>query len=42
VCIVGPRQAGKNTLALQIAQERASFYLDLELPQDRARLQAVR
>jgi predicted AAA+ superfamily ATPase len=39
VCIIGPRQVGKTTLALQIAQERASVYLDLESPQDRARLQ---
>ncbi|MFZ4650771.1 MAG: AAA family ATPase [Rubrivivax sp.] len=41
VCIIGPRQVGKTTLALQVARERASFYLDLEPPQDRARLQAV-
>ncbi|MGH2878324.1 MAG: ATP-binding protein [Solirubrobacteraceae bacterium] len=38
VAIVGPRQAGKTTLALQIARERPSVYLDLESPEDRARL----
>lgn len=39
VCLVGPRQAGKTTLALAIAVERESVYLDLESPQDRAKLQ---
>ena len=37
---LGPRQAGKTTLALALAErlgERA-MYLDLELPSDRAKL----
>lgn len=38
VAITGPRQAGKTTLALQIASARPSVYLDLESPADRARL----
>lgn len=38
VAIVGPRQAGKTTLALAIAAGRPSVYLDLESPADRARL----
>jgi predicted AAA+ superfamily ATPase len=38
VALVGPRQAGKTTLALSIAEGRASTYLDLESPADRARL----
>lgn len=39
VAIVGPRQAGKTTLALEIARRRApSVYLDLESAADRARL----
>ena len=39
VGIIGPRQVGKTTLALKIAEERPSRYLDLESPQDRAQLQ---
>ena len=39
VGIIGPRQVGKTTLALKIAEERPSVYLDLESPQDRAQLQ---
>lgn len=39
VGIIGPRQVGKTTLALQIAEERPAVYLDLESPQDRAQLQ---
>jgi predicted AAA+ superfamily ATPase len=39
VGIIGPRQVGKTTLALQLAEERPSIYLDLESPQDRAQLQ---
>lgn len=39
VGLIGPRQVGKTTLALQIAQERPAIYLDLESPQDRAQLQ---
>lgn len=39
VAIIGPRQVGKTTLALKIAETRPSVYLDLESPADRARLQ---
>ena len=38
VALLGPRQAGKTTLALEIAETRPSVYLDLESPQDRAKL----
>ncbi len=38
VALVGPRQAGKTTLALAIAEGQPSTYLDLEYPADRARL----
>ena len=40
VALLGPRQAGKTTLALEIAQsvDADSVYLDLESPADRARL----
>lgn len=38
VAILGPRQAGKTTLALAIAAGRPSVYLDLESASDRARL----
>lgn len=38
VALLGPRQAGKTTLALQIAATRPSVYLDLESAADRARL----
>lgn len=38
VALLGPRQSGKTTLALEIARERAAIYLDLESEQDRARL----
>jgi len=38
VVLVGPRQVGKTTLALTIAAERESIYLDLESEADRARL----
>ena len=30
VALIGPRQVGKTTLALQIAQERDALYLDLK------------
>ena len=39
VAIIGPRQVGKTTLALEIAQGKPSVYLDLESPEDRAKLQ---
>ena len=32
VALLGPRQAGKTTLALEIAHTRPSLYLDLEVP----------
>ncbi len=35
VAIIGPRQVGKTTLALEIAQDRKSLYLDLESLSDR-------
>ena len=40
VALLGPRQAGKTTIALEIAQsvDADSVYLDLESPADRARL----
>ena len=38
VAILGPRQAGKTTLALQLADQRTSLYLDLQLDTDRAKL----
>jgi predicted AAA+ superfamily ATPase len=37
--LLGPRQCGKTTLALAIAEERASHYFDLESPRDLLRLQ---
>jgi uncharacterized protein len=38
VALLGPRQTGKTTLALAIAEGRPSVYLDLESTADRARL----
>lgn len=38
VALLGPRQVGKTTLALQVAKERPSVYLDLESERDRAKL----
>lgn len=38
VVLLGPRQVGKTTLALQVAQEQPSIYLDLESEADLARL----
>jgi predicted AAA+ superfamily ATPase len=38
VALLGPRQSGKTTLALAIAEGRPSIYLDLESAGDRARL----
>ena len=38
VALLGPRQSGKTTLALEIARERPSLYLDLENPDDRQKL----
>jgi len=38
VALLGPRQVGKTTLALELAATRPSLYLDLEAPSDLARL----
>ena len=38
VGILGPRQVGKTTLAKYIAANRKAIYIDLELPDDRAKL----
>ncbi len=40
VALLGPRQVGKTTLALALAEEQGeqALYLDLELPSDRAKL----
>jgi predicted AAA+ superfamily ATPase len=38
VVLSGPRQVGKTTLAMEIAEDRAATYLDLESEADRARL----
>ena len=39
VAILGPRQVGKTTLALEIAKHQPAIYLDLENPQDLQKLQ---
>ncbi len=38
VALIGPRQVGKTTLALQLAEEVPSLYLDLEAREDRRKL----
>ena len=38
VALLGPRQTGKTTLALQVAERMPAHYLDLESEQDRAKL----
>ena len=38
VALLGPRQVGKTTLALELARERSAIYLDLESETDRAKL----
>ncbi len=38
VALIGPRQAGKTTLALEIAKKRDALYLDLESRADRSKL----
>jgi predicted AAA+ superfamily ATPase len=38
VALLGPRQVGKTTLAQAIAENRPSIYLDLENPEDLAKL----
>lgn len=36
--LLGPRQAGKTTLALEVAGTQRAVYLDLESEADRAKL----
>jgi uncharacterized protein len=38
VGLLGPRQVGKTTLALEVGDSRPSIYMDLESPSDLARL----
>ena len=38
VALLGPRQVGKTTLALEVGNTRPSLYLDLETASDRAKL----
>jgi uncharacterized protein len=38
VALLGPRQVGKTTLALEVGNVRPSLYLDLETASDRAKL----
>jgi len=38
VALLGPRQVGKTTLALEIAEQTEALYLDLEAREDRAKL----
>ena len=38
VALLGPRQVGKTTLALEVGNTRPSLYLDLESASDRAKL----
>lgn len=38
VVLLGPRQSGKTTLALEVAREQRSIYLDLEDETDRVKL----
>ncbi|HEV8239988.1 MAG TPA: ATP-binding protein [Thermoanaerobaculia bacterium] len=38
VALLGPRQVGKTTLALELAETRPAVYLDLESAADRAKL----
>ncbi len=38
VALIGPRQVGKTTLALDIAEDREAIYLDLEALEDREKL----
>ena len=38
VALLGPRQVGKTTLALEIAEQTSALYLDLEAREDRAKL----
>ncbi|MDP2759344.1 MAG: AAA family ATPase, partial [Sideroxyarcus sp.] len=38
VALIGPRQVGKTTLALEVGKNHNALYLDLESGQDRAKL----
>lgn len=38
VALIGPRQVGKTTLAFEVAARMDALYLDLEAPEDRAKL----
>lgn len=38
VAILGPRQVGKTTLAMEVAKDKPSVYLDLENPEDLQKL----
>jgi predicted AAA+ superfamily ATPase len=38
VCLLGPRQCGKTTLALEVGKRKSTLYLDLESEQDRAKI----
>lgn len=38
VALLGPRQVGKTTLALEVGRQHNALYLDLESEQDRAKL----
>ena len=38
VALIGPRQVGKTTLAMDVAAERPSLYLDLEARAHREKL----
>jgi uncharacterized protein len=38
VALLGPRQVGKTTLALNVADSRPAIYLDLESRGDQAKL----
>lgn len=41
VVLIGPRQVGKTTLALEVVRERDAVYLDLERPRDLAKLSDI-
>jgi predicted AAA+ superfamily ATPase len=40
VALIGPRQVGKTTLALEVAESRPAVYLDLESEPDRSRVRS--
>lgn len=42
VALMGPRQVGKTTLALAVAEQVPSVYLDLEDPVDLRRVSDIR